>query len=108
MRLSDSFPIRIDKFGARRSSNHSDLHQVGAMMMASPRNTARSARSANFSGAIGGEALRELLCRLDLAVRNPDLGTPVGQFVASAAPMPEAPPVMKATLPETQGAMGEG
>jgi hypothetical protein len=50
-RLSDAFATRIDSAGESRSTYQSAFHQAGTTTIASPRNTARSARSANFSGS---------------------------------------------------------
>ena len=52
-RLSPTFASRIDNAGDSRSRYHHAFHHAGTTMIASPRNTARRARSANFSGAIG-------------------------------------------------------
>src|SRR5580693_6017724 len=52
-RLSDTFANRIDNAGESRSRYHHAFHHAGTTMVASPRNTARRARSANFSGANG-------------------------------------------------------
>src|ERR1700689_2348970 len=51
---------RIDNAGERRSRYHNAFHHAGTTMMASPRNTARRARSANFSGAIGRNVSADL------------------------------------------------
>ena len=53
------------------------------------------------------EALRQLLRRVDLTIGDPDLGAPVDQLVANAAPMPDAPPVTNAIFPDTLDAMGK-
>ncbi len=53
MRSSNPFASRIDNAGESRSRYQNAFHHPGTTMIASPRNTARSARSANFSGAIG-------------------------------------------------------
>ena len=52
-RLSNTFAARIEKAGERRSRYQDAFHHAGTTMIASPRNTARRARSANISGAIG-------------------------------------------------------
>jgi hypothetical protein len=92
-RLSIVFTIRIDKAGESRSRYQNVFHHAGTTMIASPRNTARRARSANFAGAIGlnrsqslrlsattMKALRQLLRRTDLTIGDPDLGAPVDQL----------------------------
>jgi hypothetical protein len=53
IRLSITLAARIDNAGERRSRYHNAFHHAGTTMIASPRNTARRARSANISGAIG-------------------------------------------------------
>src|ERR1700740_2973289 len=53
--LSVSFTARIDNAGESRSRYQNAFHHAGSTMITSPRNTARIARSAKRSGAIGRE-----------------------------------------------------
>ena len=59
-RLSVSLAARIERAGEKRSRYHHAFHQAGTTMIASPRSTARRARSANFSGAIGRNGSQNL------------------------------------------------
>jgi len=60
MRLSVSLAARLANAGERRSRYQNAFHHAGTTMIASPRNTARRARWANFSGAIGRNRSKNL------------------------------------------------
>jgi hypothetical protein len=47
------------------------------------------------------QALRQLLHRADLAIGDPDLSAFVDQPGGQRRPMPDAPPVTNAILPDT-------
>ena len=59
--------------------------------------------------ATAAETCCQLLRPIDLAIGDPDLRAPVHQlWSVSAAPIPDAPPVTKATFPDTLDGIAKG